>query len=185
MKTVVCMLVLAMLFGGSVAFCQVEKGSWEMSLAATFGSVSTSRDGDEGESTSLLSVAFRPGYYVIDGLSIEPELFWTAIESERPMFSLAANASYTFRPSDANVSPFLLAGYGIGNGIPTFQRLMFRASDEMDVSVLNLGGGVKYFLSKDIGLRAEYRYQRFHQEEGSSETTANWHTILFGFSVFF
>ena len=184
MKSAVCVFVLSTVLG-SVAFCQIGKGSWEMSLAATFGSVSTSTDGIDGESTSLLSVAFRPGYYVIDGLSIEPELFWTAIEDERPMFSLAANASYTFSTSDAKVAPFLLVGFGIGNGIPIFQRLIFRSSDVMDISVLNAGAGVKYFVTSDIGLRAEYRYQRYSGEVESSTTTSNWHTILFGFSIFF
>lgn len=184
MKTLVCVLALASLVVSSVAFGQIEKGSWEMSLAGTFGSVSTSTNGSDGESTSLLSLAARPGYYLTDGLSIEPEFYWTAIEEQRPLFSIAANVSYTFRVSESGFSPFLLAGYGLGNGIPLFQRLMFRSSNEMDVSVLNLGGGLKYFVTTSVALRAEYRYQRFNQEEDSNETTANWHTILFGFSVF-
>jgi len=184
MKTVVCLLALVIFFGSSVLYGQIEKGSWEMSVAGTFGSVSSSTNGNDGESTSLISIAARPGYYVINGLSIEPELYWTAIENERPIFNLAANVSYTFRVAESGVSPFVLAGYGIGNGIPIFQRLIFRSSDEMDVSVLNAGGGVKFFVTKSVALRAEYRYQRFNQEGDSFETTANWHTILFGFSVF-
>jgi len=184
MKNVVFMLALATVFGSSILYGQIEKGSWEMSVAGTFGSYSLSTNGNDGESTSLVSIAARPGYYVIDGLSIEPELYWTAIEDELPIFNIAANVSYTFRVAESGVSPFLLAGYGVGNGIPIFQRLIFRSSDEMDVSVLNVGGGVKFFVTTSVALRAEYRFQQFNQDEDSFETTANWHTILLGFSVF-
>lgn len=190
--------VLFLVVCGHSAGAQPGTGSWELSLSATFGMVSQTSEmtfqgqttKDEHEAEGYLSLAVRPGFYLYEGLSLEPEFFWTASEGVPPAFSISGNISYTFVIPASPACPFLLAGYGVGNGIPLAQRLLGRSSDEMDIAVLNLGGGIKIFLSKAVALRGEYRYQRFSWEDTSPfgstsyRQTVNFHNFLLGFSVF-
>jgi hypothetical protein len=196
MNRFVCVPLLLAAFAGTAA-AQTGTGSWELSLSSTLGTASQSTETEyggrttthDGESQGYLSLALRPGFFVVNGLSIEPEFFWTAVEKVPPTFSMSGNVSYTFLIKESPVSPFLLAGYGVGNGIPLFQRLFLRSSDEMDITVLNLGAGVKVFLSEAIAFRAEYRYQRFAEETSypagpTYRRTSDYHNLLLGFSVF-
>ncbi len=182
-------------------YSQTQQGAWEISLSGNFGSASGSSETttssgtikSESDAEEYLSMAIRAGYYVIDGLVVEPEFYWTAFEGSAPIFSLSANLAYNFHIPESHVTPFILVGYGTGNSIPLFQRLFFRFSNKLDISVLNLGAGVKVFLAEQIALRTEYRYQRFSQERTSgsglySSTTKeinNYHNIFFGLSIFF
>jgi opacity protein-like surface antigen len=191
---------MCLVFACSVLSSQTKQGSWEFSLSGNLGSTSsrtetTTPSGTtttESEAQGFLSLALRPGYYVIDGLVVEPEILWTTLENIPPSFSLSVNVAYNFRIPESQVTPFVLAGYGTGNAVPIFQRLFFRSSDKLDIGVLNLGGGVKIFFAEQIALRAEYRYQRFSQERTSSfgsssyttERTQNFHNVFFGFSFF-
>jgi opacity protein-like surface antigen len=104
--------------------------------------------------------------------------------------------AYTFSIPESPVKPFLTAGYGIGNGIPIMQRLMDRSSDDLDIPVVRVGGGMKIFLSKQVALKLEYRYERYSYENSSSfayygysysysqKVISNYHNVLFGISVF-
>jgi opacity protein-like surface antigen len=187
------------------ASAQLTQGSWEMSMSASMGSVSSATEYTyggktstyEGEAESYISLAFRPGYYIIDGLSFEPELVWTATEGNEPAIAVLAGLSYTFTIPQSPVAPFILVGYGIGNGIPVAQRLIGRTSNEFDVAALNAGGGLKVFVSPNIAFRAEYRYQRYAWEEtpsiywpsefvpGPFKHSTTYHNIFIGISVFF
>ena len=79
----------------------------------------------------------------------------------------------------------------MGNGMPVdfVGRDLVRTSDSFNVSNLNAGAGVKIFISGDIALRVEYRFQRYYQ---SVQSTWNYdvkdittsHKVLFGISVF-
>lgn len=186
------------------ASAQLTQGSWEMSMSATMGSVSSSTEYTyggqsstyEGEAETYLSLAIRPGFFVVDGLSIEPELLWTAVEGDQPAIAVFGGLSYTFAITESPIAPFILVGYGIGNGIPIAQRMIGRTSSDFDVSALNAGGGLKVFVSPNVAFRAEYRYQRYSWQE---EVTFSWnpeymptfervttyHNIFIGISVFF
>jgi hypothetical protein len=204
MKTLFgCALVALAITVESAA--QVTRGSWEMSLSATMGSVSSSTEYTyggktstyESEANTYLSLAIRPGFFVVDGLSIEPELLWTAIEGDQPAIAVLGGLSYTFAIPESPIAPFILVGYGIGNGIPIAQRLIGRTSSDFDVSTLNAGGGLKVFVSPNVAFRAEYRYQRYAWEEtpssywpsgyvpGPFKYSTTYHNIFIGISVFF
>jgi opacity protein-like surface antigen len=76
------------------------------------------------------------------------------------------------------------------------QRLIGRASDKSDIPVPRVGGGVKFFLSKQVALKLEYRYERYSYENSSTvsfyyssysysqKEVWDHHTVLFGISVF-
>jgi hypothetical protein len=183
------------------AYCQTGAGSWEFSLSGNGGTTSTTSEAtfggqtytDDGESESYIGLDLRAGYYVVDGLSLEPEIYWLAVEGMPPMFNLGANAAYTFTIPEAPVRPFLTVGYGVGNSVPVMQRLFNRSSNELDVPVFRAGGGVKVFIVKQVALKLEYRYERYTQESSdsfgpyfsySSKTTSNFHNVLVGFSIF-
>ena len=181
-------------------YSQTQQGAWELSLSRTFGSVSTSTEtsgsfgssSTDSEAEGYLTLALRPGFFIIDGLALEPEILWTAIEGEPPSFMLSGNLAYTFSIPESRVLPFVLAGYGTGNAIPLFQTLLFRSSDKLDISVLNIGGGLKVLIAERVAIRTEYRYQRFSQKTdfgfgpygGTAKSTTNFHNVLIGFSVF-
>jgi hypothetical protein len=79
--------------------------------------------------------------------------------------------------------PFVLAGYGKANGIPMFQ-ILDRLTEGFDVSVFNIGGGMKLFVVPRIAFRAEYRFQRFGYETDTEKTTRVFHNFFVGFSFF-
>jgi opacity protein-like surface antigen len=66
-----------------------------------------------------------------------------------------------------------------------------RTSNEFNVGCLNAGTGIKYFISKNVGIRVEYRYQKYsdkNEESNGNYTYENeyqikLHSFLFGLSV--
>jgi hypothetical protein len=196
--------VLALLTVTALCQGQSLKGAQELSLSAQFGQFSSKLEyrahvGQYHESETysdtytFLTTTMRLGTFVTRGLEIAPELNWSAIENSDAAFSMAVNAEYNFTPSAPGAKlktvPFVLAGYGIGNAVPWYFAYLVRSSEEFDVPVLNLGAGIKTFLSERAALRVEYRFQRFHYDsESGGETTKStyqYHRFMFGFSLFF
>jgi opacity protein-like surface antigen len=194
-----CALVLLPL---ASATGQSLESRWELSFSGTGGWASSSStyggETQTSDANGYLTLAIRPGYYVIQGFSIEPEILWTAIEGTEPAFSLAGNLSYTFDVPGSKIHPFILAGAGIGNSVPLFRTALFRSTDEMDVVLLNVGAGAKFFVSNDVAIRFEYRYQHYSYDETiyyyyyyspqatteTSEEAVNYHHFFLGISLF-
>lgn len=200
MKLVAAALI-TFLFLSIQLTAQTDKGNFEFSVSGTFGSSTMKTEfksgttsktyDDEGNDYAIMAV--RAGYFLINGLEIEPEFLLTAAEEVRPAFSLSGNVSYNYKIPESHIAPFVLAGYGITNSIGYADVLIARASDEMDIGQLNLGAGFKFFFSDHAAARIEYRYQRFNQSveqtyipgnTTTTETTLNLHRILLGFSFF-
>ena len=195
------LLVCCVAVGVLDTAAQTEKGSWEISAAANMGSMSSSYESSgagyssSGSSDAIMYFALdlRTGWYLVDGFSLEPEVYMLAVDEDAPAFSLGANLAYTFNVRESPVKPFLIAGYGIGNAAPIMQRLLGRASDKLDIPVFRVGGGLKVFVSKSVALKVEYRYEQYTRESTSnfyynsytSTVTTNYHNLLFGFCVFF
>ncbi len=202
-----CWLVVALL--AITGLCQAGdlKGASEVSVSAQFGQVNSREEytyhggsysetyTDETKSTFLM-MALRYGIFVSQNFELAPEMNWTAIENWEPAFNIAANLEYNFAPlmtseTQRNV-PFVLAGYGIGNAAPFYFAFYSRSSNKFDVPVLNLGAGLKTFVSDRVALRFEYRYQRYSWDEtfsgsfssSSSKYVDQYHRFLFGFSLF-
>jgi opacity protein-like surface antigen len=200
MKNRIFFVAVALFCGWASLYSQTKQGAWELSFSGNVGSVSTttkykSSFGSsefKGEAQGFLALVARPGFYIVNGLVLEPEILWTAIEGTEPSFSLSGNLAYNFDIPKSRVTPFVLIGYGTGNAGPFFQRLLFRTSDKFNVSLLNLGAGVKVFVTERVALRTEYRFQRFSREEsfgsGSFRDTLKevnqFHHLFFGFSAF-
>jgi hypothetical protein len=198
MKPVILLTSAALFCSCSLLFAQTQRGSWELSLSGTMGSESISITAKTVNSTfditgkgdqKYLRLSLRPGYYVLKGLTLEPEILWNAVERYAPTFSLSGNLSYNFSIPQAHFAPFVLIGYGLTNGLPVFRGYTMRAADGFDVNVVNLGSGLKFFFSERAAFRTEYRYQRLRYDDASMfsgiyDVKINMHSIFFGFSVF-
>jgi len=200
MKKFIVIVLGTLGFMPSPSSAQTEAGSWELSVAANLGSISQSSEvsgggtgnSSEGESRGYLGLDLRAGWYAAAGFSIEPEIYLLAAEKDLPAFNLGGNLSYTFTIADSPVKPFVIAGYGIGNGIPIMQRLVGRTSNELDIPVVRIGGGAKFFLSRQVAFKVEYRYERYSYEGSFSffmysysyKNVWNYHSVLIGVSVF-
>jgi opacity protein-like surface antigen len=198
-------IVLSMLLSACSAFAGTGSlaGSKEISLSGQMGQVTTTEEytyhslfgswsSSDKSTSTYMTLALRFGLYVYQGLAIEPEVHWTSWENVEPALSLHGNIAYNFNlkqaPGKPRVIPFLLAGYGIGNAVPFYYSYIWPASDEWDVTVLNLGAGTKVFVTEWAALRTEYRFQRYAYDEetaySTTKTTHSFHNVFFGFSVF-
>lgn len=194
MKRLTALLIVLIVVVAPVG-AQVGSGSTELSLSFAGGwwKMQNERAGSptsETESLGYTMIALRLGVYVSDFLEVEPECMMTARESYRPAYAVAGNLLLLFpMTEERKASPFILAGYGISNGIPFGYQLQGRFSPEMDVNLLQAGGGVKIFASNTIAFRLEYRYQQYTREEegwyGKEKRTYLFHNFFFGTSVFF
>ena len=212
MKTRYCVFTLVLISLGTSVFSQIEKGTFEIAVSGTAGVFSESHETTQittdpsgtqirkykssSDRESFLMMFFRPGYYIIDNLAVEPEIMWTAIEDDLPCLNLSGNIAYNFTTSNSSLTPYLFAGYGIANTIPFNRTLLFRATRELDIKYLNLGAGWKAHLLEHVALRVEYRYQKYtwkreysyHYDSTTEKSTTsyddNFHNIFVGVSFF-
>lgn len=200
MKRIFLISAVLLALPATLALSQTEQRAWEFSISGAFSSLTSKAEVSgggasgtyESETANIFSIMLRPGFFVIDGLEIEPEICWGGASGEAPSLSFSGNLSYNLLIPGTAVVPFVLAGYGIGNGIPVLGEVITRSSDAFDISVLNLGGGLKVFVTKAVAFRAEYRYQRFAQETTmgyasynyTTNLTNNFHKVLLGVSLF-
>lgn len=192
MKRSALFLLLFVIFTSNL-FSQTEKGQRELSLSGMFGSFSESVKSPnynrEDKSTTYMILALRLGFFLTKEFELEPEVLLTTIKNTEPSINLSANVSYNLGINESNITPFILAGYGIGNSIPILNMLFGRTSNKLDIGNLNLGGGMKIFVTKQVAAKVEYRYQHFSYDTdnyggGKTEYKINSHRLLVGFSIF-
>jgi hypothetical protein len=185
MKTFGLMLIIT-LSAANLPGQPREGKSKELSLS---GSYQTYSSGSGSVSSGSLLVSSRLGFFVFEGLEIEPEVLVMIPSGPDLVYMVNGNVSYNFM-SAGKAIPFLLIGYGIANTVPFFNVPMTKT--DFSVDVLNVGAGVKIFLHENVALRLEYRYQKitgqgattmydFYSYTDKVETTIN--TVQFGFSV--
>lgn len=179
-------LVLLTVFAASCLFAQPREGK-HVELSLSGGYQHFSSDNSDGTGAFLLSP--RVGVFLIEGLELEPEFTLMTVSQGDPMYMVNGNVSYNFR-TGGNGVPFLLVGYGISNTVPVFNVPMVRT--DFSIGVLNLGAGVKIFITDDVAVRLEYRYQNFTGESEpvntpyssyTSKVDVRLHTVQFGLSV--
>ncbi|HEX7344034.1 MAG TPA: outer membrane beta-barrel protein [bacterium] len=173
MKTFI-MAFSALLLTAICAQAQFEKGDWELGMTITAGSYSETSKSDYYEyedRATYLAVALIPGYFLIDGLSVEPEFNYYTLQDADATFQLLGNLSYTGWIPGQRAAWFVRAGIGTGNGVP-YPGLTFSLWDaEESILVLNFGAGLKVPVSHHAALRTElnYRIYRFTHESSPYE----------------
>jgi opacity protein-like surface antigen len=175
-------------------------GTNENSFSGQFGIEKVTRHFDspyyhdsDDYKTQFMTLVLRHGVYVYHGLEVEPELHWTEVSGLESAISFHANVAYNFTSalkSDGwrTGMPFILIGYGIGNAAPQYFTFLAKTTNK-SVPVFNLGAGMKAFVSKQVAMRVEYRYQRYaySNDDGvwHEDYVQRYHNIFFGFSIFF
>jgi len=180
MKKIATFLTVLLLVGVTFAASQPVAGKkFEFSTAFSFTSFKFSGD---TESTSVLSLPLRLGYYLWKGLEIESELIAMKFDDSDLAYHLSGNLSYNFKAGQ--VVPFILVGAGFGNGF-SVGPLVAPASGA-SAFLINAGAGVKILIGQSGAVRIEYRFtrNRLSQTEFEPETI-NSHQALIGVSLFF
>jgi hypothetical protein len=161
--------IVGLLVGSLIAIsnAQFQKGDVELSFNGSLGSRSTSvssKGYDDSQSYNFFYLGVCPGFFIAPGLSVEPEIAYAAIQKQFPSWYLLGNLSYTYNIGGPRVFPFLRAGYGVSNAILPIPGVLASAkiSKDMNVSVLNFGGGIKYQLAGSTFLRTEINYKRYN-----------------------
>jgi len=182
MKTLLFIMTLA--FACTLYAQPDSEKQLELSLSGLYQSFS----GTSNDQSDAFIISPRLGFHLVKGFEIEPEATLMSAKRLSPVYMLNGNVSYNFVLFTKAV-PFLLIGYGTANEIPFLQLPSVRTGSW--IGVLNIGGGVKEYLSKDVALRVEYRYQKFSGQVQEilanlsylATTNHEITTLQFGFSV--
>lgn len=174
MKTILVIILFPVL-----GVCQGFLPRWEMSVSGDVNSYSNSNG-----STWYAALAFRPGLFIDYGFSVEPELFCGVSKGNSNAENISGNLCYNYGMGYSVVVPFVLVGYGIGNGVPFNQPLRRETDNSTGVSLVNAGGGLKIMaLGGRALLRAEYQYQSFTVKYTNFTDHIHANRLLLGFSV--
>lgn len=194
MKKSLCLVLIAVLGAGSMAWAQIVPGKrFELSTSASLFNVKYKGADD---STTVINVPLRVGFYIFKGLAFEPELTLTFSSSGGGESNTAVlgsgNLSYSFI-LQGNVVSFILAGAGYGNG----QELLGFASDlETGILALHAGAGVKVLINETAAIRLEYRFTNYSGEKEYTYSFWGWsysytadygrsdHKVMVGISIF-
>ncbi len=184
MKQAIIIITFLAGINASPAFAQFKKGSVELSLLGGFGSFTESTvPYTRSSSTTIINLSIMPGYYILEGLSFEPELGITIIDPENGSgssgLSGVANLSYTFAFTEKTYAPFVRIGYGISNGLqlPAIGSFIVenQGSNESSVTIFAAGAGMKFLIGTHAAIRTEieYRRQSYSNSEGGEYSGSN------------
>jgi hypothetical protein len=178
------------------ATAQFKQGDVELSFSGSLGSwsnSSTSSGSTHSDSRNLAILSVVPGFYVIDGLSLEAELGLLAEEKAKPAQFVLGNVSYTYPIPESRVALYGRVGYGVSNAIqlPVPLGIVSRVSNDFDVGVFNAGAGLKILVSQGAAIRVELNYkshswtteyQSYYYSSKTDYTYSNT-GLLLGFSI--
>jgi opacity protein-like surface antigen len=180
MKKIAAFLIMAVFLMAAGAFAQsAQEKRVEFSTSASF---TTYKYEHSSESTTLLNVPLRLGFFVWKGLEFEPEVEFTIPDdTEDTGVIFRGNISYNFRASKKTF-PFILAGGGVGNAV---KMLTWAADTNETVTVLNFGAGIKQLVGESAAIRLEYRFSRYSWSSDWASSYRIDHEFLAGVSLFF
>ena len=139
------------------------------------------------ESGIYLNIGIATGFYIINGLSIEPELDINFC-SEGLSLSVLGNLCYTFYIPQKNIYPYVKLGYGVSND-PKNTDDLFR---NIDFKTINAGAGVKFMYFPGMAFITEINYRNlsgsytFYQgtpDSYTTESTSSIISVLVGISI--
>lgn len=192
MKKIILVFTLFAFVASVGVFAQPVSGKkFEFSTSASIWNIKYK---DAEESTTIINLPIRFGFFIFKGLEIEPEVILTIPdESEDTGYFLSGNFAYNFNASEKAIL-FILAGIGYGNGVEAFSWVW---DQDMGVILINAGAGVKWLVGDSAALRLEYRFSNYSGKK--EETYEYWgysrtetyeldrtdHKFFIGLSIFF
>ena len=168
-----------------------KQGDWEFRYSSNIGSISIQTIDptyyNHTESGIYLNLGVATGFYIINGLSIEPELDINLC-SEGLSLSVLGNLCYSFYIPQKNIYPYLKLGYGVSNDPKNTEDLF----ENLDFKTINAGAGVKFMYFPDMAFVAEINYRNlsgsttFYQgtpDSYTTESTSSIIAVLVGISI--
>ncbi len=146
-----------------------QQFDWECATSLSIGLSSTSTessaqnyyDNNSGNGEFYSEISLALGFFILDGLSIEPEIEYNFFEGDATL-SLIANVAYTFNIPRKKIYPFIKVGYGI-SGYTVYHYSYYGGSDglfeSLDAKVINAGAGLKIVQSSSFAMRIELNYK--------------------------
>ena len=173
MKTFI-MAFIALLLLAVGAQAQFEKGDWELGLTIMAGSYKETRESESQNwsySANYFALSLMPGYFVLNGFSLEPEFNCYSLQNSDPTFQLLGNLSYTGWLPGHSAAWFGRAGVGTGNAYPFAGQTFSMWDADESIVVLNFGAGIKAPISRYAALRTElnYKFYRFTHPSSAFE----------------
>jgi hypothetical protein len=121
-----------------------------------------------GDEQFYSEISLSLGFFILDGLSVEPELEYNFF-SDDASFSIIANVSYTLHIPKKNIYPFFKVGYG-KSGFTGYYYGYYPENSEglfesLDANVINASAGLKIIQSSSFAMILElnYKYITFNQ----------------------
>ncbi len=105
MKNLFLFLLIFIFLQEDFLFSQIKRGNKELSVAASY----MSRKFEEAEEAwTALNLSLSFGYFLINGLEIEPELIYSNYKEENPGWILSGNIVYNIQADGEsnNLVPF-------------------------------------------------------------------------------
>jgi hypothetical protein len=181
MKRIATFLVVLLLGGVTFAAAQPVAGKrFELGTALSFTSFKF--EGDT-ESTTLVSLPLRIGFFLWRGLELEPELMAMKFENDDFDYQLSGNLSYNFKLG-GQVVAFILGGAGFGNAFSAGP--LIEGATGLHAFLINAGAGFKVLIGQSGAVRIEYRFTRNRLTEPEFEPDIfTSHQAFIGVSLFF
>lgn len=121
-----------------------------------------------GDEQFYSEISLAIGFFILDGLSIEPELDYNFF-SDDASFSIIANIAYTLHIPKKSIYPFFKVGYGksgfTGNYYSSYPENSEGLFGALDANVINASAGLKIIQSSSFAMLLElnYKYITFNQ----------------------
>ena len=149
---------------------------WEVASSVAIGLSQTTYEstpqnyygGGNGDEQFYSEISISIGFFILEGLSIEPELEYNFFQDDAS-FSMIANISYTLHIPKKSIYPFFKVGYG-KSGFTGYYYGYYPENSEglfesLDANVINTSAGLKIIQSSSFAMILElnYKYITFNQ----------------------
>ena len=168
-----------------------KQGEWEFGFSSNIGSISIQTiepsNYEYTENGIYLNLGVSTGFYIINGLSIEPELDINSC-SEGFSLSILGNLCYTLSIPQKNIYPYVKLGYGLSNDPKNSEDLF----ENLDFKTINAGAGVKFMYFPGMVFRTEINYRTLNgsntfysdtPDAYTTESTTSIFSVLLGISI--
>ena len=149
---------------------------WEVASSVAIGLSQTTYEstpqnyygGGSGDEQFYSEISISIGFFILEGLSIEPELEYNFFQDDAS-FSMIANISYTLHIPKKSIYPFFKVGYG-KSGFTGYYYGYYPENSEglfesLDANVINTSAGLKIIQSSSFAMILELncKYITFNQ----------------------
>lgn len=159
-----------------------KKGDFEFGFSANLGQSTTTTkenynsynyydstiseyESEYSHGSIFLQIGANVGYYILDGLSIEPELDLRLLGGEFYV-SLLGNVCYSFYIPQKSIYPYVKLGYGLSGLNEYYYGESRGLFESLDYRTINASAGLKLIYSSSTALRMEINYRNI---SGSNE----------------